>query len=152
MKVKVKKVPKQIEETKQVWNFYDSTRLVTINHSMDIKNLDTPFKYYFHKVLIPPIEKDKIASCSQMMDFNQLKEELANFQVTNSIALFYGWSELNATCVKKVIEVCETYISSKYRTLYDFKTITGFLYEYMYYYITEACNPIMNIHEDPISK
>ena len=151
MRVKVKKAPKHIKETKEVWNFYNSIRLVTINHDTDMK-IDTPFKFYFHEVLIPPIEKDAITACSHIMDFNKLKESLEKFREANSVTLFYGWHELNNDCVNAVIEVCESYNSSKYCTLYDFKTIFCFLYQYMYYYINNSCNPIMCLHDDPIQK
>lgn len=81
MKVKVKKVPKQIEETKEVWRFDNCVKLVTTKSIMNpFEYPDLPIGAFVHKIIIPKAEKRLIPSVSLT-----LSELEAKFKERNKI-------------------------------------------------------------------
>lgn len=121
MKVKVKKVPKQIEETKEVWRFDNCVKLVTTN-TMELfthPDLDIPIGAFVHKIIMPKAEKRYMPSVS--LTLNELK---AKFEERNKIVDLLPSTVMQRIMRKNIVQIftlCTHYYTDG--TLYDYAAL-----------------------------
>lgn len=121
MKVKVKKVPKHIEETKQVWRFDNYVKLVTTN-TMELSahpDLDIPIEAFVHKIIIPNPEKQHTPSVS--LTISELE---AKFEERNKIVDLLPSTVMQAIMRKNIFQIfnlCANYYTNG--TLYDYAAL-----------------------------
>lgn len=116
MKVKVKKVPKQIEETKQVWRFDNCVKLVTTNTMEPFAYSDFPIGAFVHKIIIPYPEKQPMPSV--LLTLSELE---AKFKERNKIVDLLPSTVMQRIMRKNIAQIftlCANYYTDG--TLYDY--------------------------------
>lgn len=118
MKVKVKKVPKHIEEIKQVWRFDNCAKLVTTN-TMELfahPDLDIPIGAFVHKIIIPNSEKQPMPSV--LLTLSELETK---FKERNKIVDLLPSTVMQRIMRKNIAQIftlCTNYYTDG--TLYDY--------------------------------